>query len=90
MSLGAPLDIRPNLERNPWQDLDPQVLATAGTVERVGLLPNATSQGRCVFALLVRLPDGTPVVATTTWRMMNTAARALAASPEAQREAEDL
>lgn len=78
----TPLDIRPNLELNPWDDVPADRLG--GTVERVGLLPNGTSKGRPVFALLVRLGDGREVVAQTTWALMSMAVRALAASPVAE------
>ncbi|MDX3109690.1 hypothetical protein [Nonomuraea angiospora] len=77
-----PLDIRPNLELNPWDDVSRET--AVGRLERVGLLPNGTSQGRPVFALLVRLEDGSTVVVQTTWALMSTAVRALAASPVAE------
>lgn len=79
-----PLDIRPNLELNPWEDISADGLVGQGTVARVGLLPNGTHQGRPVFMLLVRLEDGRQVVAQTTWALMQAAVRALAASPVAE------
>lgn len=77
-----PLDIRPNLELNPWDDVSRET--AVGGVERVGLLPNGTSGGRPVFAMVVRLEDGRTVVAQTTWALMSAAVRALAASPVAE------
>ncbi|MEV1245143.1 hypothetical protein [Nonomuraea sp. NPDC049750] len=80
----TPLDIRPNLELNPWDAVPADRDAGLGTVRRVGLLPNGTSKGRPVFALLIQLEDGREVVAQTTWALMQAAVRALAASPVAE------
>ena len=77
-----PLDIRPNLELSPWDDVSRET--AVGALERVGLLPNGTSGGRPVFAMVVRLEDGSTVVAQTTWALMSAAVRALAASPVAE------
>ena len=77
-----PLDIRPNMELNPWTDLSASV--AAGAVERIGLLPQGTAAGRPSVALLIRLPDGTPVIAQTTWALLSSAMRALNASPVAE------
>ncbi|WP_157251097.1 hypothetical protein [Nonomuraea typhae] len=78
-----PLQIRPNLETAPWDDITDDNLADGGTIERVGLLPNATRRGRPAFVLVVRLPDGRAVLAQTTWALMEGAVRALGASPVA-------
>jgi hypothetical protein len=86
-----PLTITTNLEIDPWVDLLDAGLphnpdgATA-RIERVGILPNATQQGRACVEFLIRLPDGTPVIAETTLRLFNVAARAVAATPVAQME----
>lgn len=82
---GTPLDIRPDMEVAPWDDVDPKSLLH-GQIERVGLLRHGTSQGRASVALLIRLDDGRVVVGETTWRLFNTAARALAVSPAAAEE----
>lgn len=82
-----PLSVIPDIERAPWSDLPVNVLQ--GRLERLGLLRNGTQQGRATIAMVVRLPDGTPVVAETTWRLFNLAARALAASPIASEETLD-
>lgn len=86
-----PLSITANLEIDPWSDLSKADLrhnpdgATA-RIERVGVLPNGTQQGRACVALLIRLPDGTPVIAETTLRLFAVAGRAVAATPVAQME----
>jgi hypothetical protein len=77
-----PLDIRPNMELNPWDDI-PRAIDGA-ELERIGLLPNGTTSGRPTIGLLVRLPDGTAVIAQTTWTLMRAAVRALDASPVAE------
>lgn len=79
-----PLSITPDIERAPWTDI-PQT-SPQGKLERLGLLRNGTHQGRATVGLVIRLPDGTAVVAETTWRLFNAAARALAASPVASEE----
>lgn len=68
------------MERNPWIDLDP-TLVVHGTVERIGLLRNSTTAGRASVSLAIQLDDGRIVIADTTWRLFDSAARALAATP---------
>lgn len=80
-----PLNITTNLELDPWTDLKRDEI-TPGVIERVGVLPNGTQQGRACVELLIRLPDGRPVIAETTLRLFNMAARAVAATPVAQME----
>lgn len=82
-----PLSVTPDVARAPWTDI-PQT-APQGRLERIGLLRNGTVEGRATVGLVVRLPDGTAVVAETTWRLFNAAARALAASPVASEESPD-
>lgn len=82
-----PLTITPDIEQAPWTDI-PQA-APQGRLERIDLLRNGTREGRAIVGFVVRLPDGTAVVAETTWRLFNTAARALAASPVASEETTD-
>lgn len=79
------LDVRPDMEANPWTDLNPGEVRH-GYIERVGLLRAGTVQGRASVALVARLDDGQLVVVETTWRLFHTAARALAASPIAAEE----
>lgn len=78
-----PLDIRPNIELNPWTDI-PSGSIDDGLIERIGLRPNGTANGRPSIALLIRLPDGSPVIAQTTWALLRAAVRALDASPVAE------
>lgn len=78
------LDVRPNMELDPWTDLRTVPFAGQGTVERIGLLPGGTTGGRPSIAMIIRLADGRHVLAETTWALMETAVRALAASPVAE------
>jgi hypothetical protein len=84
----TPITITPDVEQNPWTDID---LATVGhgRIERIGLLRNGTSEGRASVAMVIRLDDGTAVVAETTWRLFDTSARALAVSAVAAEETRD-
>jgi hypothetical protein len=79
----TPLSITPNLDRNPWADITNEVTGE-GSIERIGLLPNATNNGRPSLAVVIRLPDGRAVIAETTWALMRNAVRALDASPVAE------
>lgn len=84
------LALTPNLDLDPWTDLLPAADhlphnpdgATA-VIERIGLLPNATEQQRACVELLIRMPDGSLLIAETTWRLFATAAHALMHSPVA-------
>lgn len=79
------IDIRPNLDTAPLEDvLTSPAQALHGTVTLLGLLPNGTSGGKASVAMVITLDDGKQVIAETTWRVFNSAARALAASPVAQ------
>jgi hypothetical protein len=80
-----PLSITTNLELDPWTDLQREDIIP-GTIERIGILPNGTQQQRACVELLIRLPDGRTVIAETTLRLFNVAARAVAATPVAQME----
>lgn len=82
-----PLTITPDIERAPWTDIPHS--APQGKLERIGLLRNGTLEGRATIGLVVRLPDGTAVVAETTWRLFQAASRALSASPIASEEVLD-
>lgn len=82
---GTPLNIRPDMEQAPWTHVDPGTVLT-GQLVSIGLLRHGTREGRASVALLVELADGRHVVAETTFRLFNTAARALAASPVAAEE----
>lgn len=83
LPLGTRLDVRPNMELNPWYDI-PGGSYGQGIIERIGLLPNGTANGRPTVALLVRMADGSAVLAETTWALLSSAVRALDASPVAE------
>lgn len=83
----TPLSIKPNLEVAPLEVADPE--APKGAVTQIGLMPNATSEGRAVVAMVIVLEDGREVVAATTWRLLNSAVRALAAGPVGSQEVDD-
>lgn len=86
------LHVTTNLDIDPWSDLYekfPNLPDGAplpeGHLTRVGMLPNGTSSGRAVVALLVEF-EGKPVFVQVTWRIWQTLAAALAATPVAQLE----
>lgn len=79
------LSLYPDLAAHPWPK-DELTRELAGQVENMGILPNGTGAGRATVALTVRLPDGRVIVGETTLRLFAGAARALCASPIAERE----
>lgn len=81
----TPLDVRTDMEQAPWVDVQPKNILH-GRIERIGLLRHGTSHGRASIAILIRLDDGRAVIGETTWRLFDTAAKALAASPVAAEE----
>lgn len=81
------LHITPDVDRAPWTDIEPDALA--GDLVRIGLLRNGTTEGRASVGLVVQLPDGTHVIAQTTWRLLHNAVRALAAGPVGSEETQD-
>lgn len=82
----TPLNITPDIERAPWTDVPED--AARGRLTRIGLVRDATSEGRAAALVLVTLDDGTKVVAQTTWRLLHTAVRALKAGPVGSEEGE--
>jgi hypothetical protein len=91
MEPGQHVRVTVNLDLDPWTDLrdNPRYKpggAVSPKVVRIGLLPNGTSGRRATVMILAEMPDGSLVPVETTWRLFNTAARALAASPVAQME----
>ncbi len=84
-----PLSIVLNLDLDPWEDLKalPDVEKPKhATIERVGVLPNATQSGRACVELLIRTDDGELLIAETTLRLAITVLAAIAACPVAQME----
>jgi hypothetical protein len=68
----TPLALTMNLDEMPWSDIDQEKLLT-GMLARVGVLPNATTNGKPIVALYGVTDDGTPVVFQTTWNLMHSA-----------------
>lgn len=83
---GSHLDVRPNLDQAPFDDLDRTTLLH-GSLTAIGLLPAGTSQGQASVAMVVVIDDGRKVVVECTWRLLRAAARALDASPLGRDEA---
>lgn len=75
--MSTQLDITPDIDLAPWKDAKG---AKHGIVERVGLLRNGTSSGRAAVEILIRLDDGSLVLAETTLRLARTAAAGIVAS----------
>lgn len=89
--LGTPLSITPDIDAAPWSDLSPELMplnidGEPATIRRVGLLRHGTTEGRAVVLVDLVLPDGTTVIAQTTWRLWLTATRALEAGPVGSEE----
>lgn len=84
----TPLSIKPDLTVAPLEVADPAT-AQEGRVTQIGLMPNATDEGRAVVAMVVVLEDGREVVAATTWRLLHSAVRALSAGPVGSQEVMD-
>ncbi|TFV90428.1 hypothetical protein [Blastococcus sp. CT_GayMR16] len=61
--------------------LERSKLVAHGQLTAVGLLRHGTSRGRASVSVIVTLPDGSQVLAETTWALLRTAYAALAASP---------
>lgn len=56
-----------------WPDL---IGVEEAELEAVAAMPNGTAKGRPIVGLRIKLPDGSYVVAQTTLRLFNAAARA--------------
>lgn len=84
----TPLSIITDVDQGFPFDRD-NVLSGEAHLGAVGILRNATTEGRAGIVIRVDLPDGTQVLAQTTWRLFSAAARALAASPIGSQEVLD-
>ena len=73
------LNVTPDAEGR-WTDIEDRITGR-GQITHVGLLRNATSGGRAMFTVAVTLPDGSVVLAGTTWRAMKNAFVFITASP---------
>lgn len=82
-----PLTITTNLELDPWTDLHPiRAQLVESNIERIGVLPNGTQNGKACVEFLMRTADGQTVVAETTLALFRMAAAAVLATPIAQME----
>ncbi len=81
---GSAMEVTLNLELDPWRGLSDTPIHGHGVIERIGLLPGGTAQGRPSVAMIVRLADGKHVVVECTWPLLESAVRAMAASPVAE------
>lgn len=72
------LDVRPNLEREPFDDADRHTWLP-GRVERVGVLPTGTIEERPALVVVVCLRDGTRVAGSMPYAAAEAGGRALAA-----------
>lgn len=75
----TPLSVTMDIDQSPWRDIDG---AASGVLQRVAGIPRGTAHGNAAVALAVQLEDGSWVIAQTTLRLFNSAARALAARYE--------
>lgn len=89
-----PITVTPDMSVNPWLENRAEIHDYANNhpgpavVEKIGLLPEGTTSGRATVELLIRMPDGTVVLAETTLRLFRLASAALLASPIAEAEAD--
>lgn len=83
--LGEKLDVRPNIDNRPWDDITSGKLLATGKVTRIALVPNGTQGGKASVAVAIRTPQGW-VIGETTWALMRAALHALEASPEGSPE----
>lgn len=84
----TPLDLRLNLDNAPWDHAAGKVVGEL-TIESIGLMPEATAAGRAGVCFLLKANDGTYLVAQTTLRLFNAAARAIVASPIGSEDPDD-
>lgn len=81
-----PLHVTLNLELDPWADLAGKIPDDAGTLVRIGILPDGMESGRAAVELIVRNPDGSLIVAETSLRLFLMAASAISAAPVTELE----
>jgi hypothetical protein len=76
------LSVTPDVEANPWKDLqrDDVVHVTSGI--RVGGLPGGMGSGKASVAITFDLPDGRPVLVETSLELFLMAASVLRARYE--------
>lgn len=93
---GEPMQLPPMSHLGVYTDverggfpLDENRLVGAGNVSDIGLMRNATSQGKAGVMVIITLPDGKQVVGQTTWVLLRTAYAGLNASPVVAEEVID-
>jgi len=87
-----PLSVIPDIDQAgglPHVERDKLITETSAAVRSIGLLRHGTSEGRASVGLLIELPDGRQVIAETSWRLLSTAVRAMAAGPVGSEEVLD-
>jgi hypothetical protein len=75
------LSITMNLDEAPWRDLDGTPDEDCGIIERIGLLPNGTTEGKAIAAVVIRFADGTHAVGQVKWGMLKAAVHSFEISP---------
>lgn len=89
-----PITVTADMSVTPWMEDRAAIHDYASNhpapavVEKIGILPGGLTSGRASVELLIRMPDGTVVLAETTLRLFRTAATFLLASPIAEAEAD--
>lgn len=79
----TPINIDQRIEDGEWAAyIENEETLQHGVIERVGLLPEGTVDGKDAFQLLARLDDGSQVIVETTWALMSIALTALQAGQE--------
>lgn len=78
------LDVTQDITTEPWPELDGLTVERSGTITKIGLLPDGTTNGQPSLVLVVTLPDGGTVIGQTSWRLFARSFYALLASPAAQ------
>lgn len=82
------LEVCPDVDNGQFP-LDAQLMVAGGDLTAIGLMRNATQDGKAGVLMVVTLPDGRQVAAQTTWALMRTAFAALNASPAVAEEVID-
>lgn len=83
------LQLTLDLENAPWRDimdkplLNPQVDGhyQAAKLVRIGLLAGGMVEGAPSIAMAIEMPDGSYLLAETSWRLFTTTAKAFKVAP---------
>lgn len=82
------VSVTPDVEMNPWTDLEGKI-AAHGELVRAGALRNGTTDGRATVALVAKLDSGELVVIETTWRLFKSTYVGLSSGPVIAEEIPD-